>query len=320
MAGYPNFGGIASGVGSGIQSRLNGMGQSILSGSVPSGRNLTAIARSAYTRASTAIKDQSIGYVRGQVGAVIKGIGNDVSSVVSSNFTEISATNSVASISNATDSLAGFVGGILDKKKVRSKGQTFPSWLAAGNSLSTLQQQTIDHIETHYARKNLWYIEIEDENPNTMTGGLIRRLNQFAVDLNYTPWTIQSEDVQVGSLHMDGVTGSERTEIRLTTFDDARGLLQKWFYGKCGQISNGDGTFGVPRDYMLKFRIRKMAVSREEWVHSNTQGLKFGKDSSWDDAFTVRPTSIEIDLSRRDQALQELQMTFTQMDTNIQPI
>lgn len=301
MAGYPDS------LASAVETRLYGFGQGVLTGSVPSKQNLTAMAKSAYARASDAIKGQAVGYIKGQVGAVIQG--NDVSSLASGN---IGGAPSIG-----LDS--GYFDGIGVGSGPFSNGANVASWISAGKSLQDLQKETSDFLQTHYARKNIWYIEIEDENPPPFTLGYAGLINQFAVDLNYTPWTFQGGGLQVGSLHVDELTSSDRTDIRLTTFDDARGYLQKWFYGKCGQVSNGDGTFGLPRDYLLRLRVRKMAVTREGWVHSSTKGIKGGKDSSWDDAFLVRPTSIEIDLSRRDQALQELQMTFTQWDTNMQP-
>ena len=281
--------------------------------------DIPTAATSAFARASAAIKGQTVGYLAGQIDDVLNGA--DVSEIVASNLENAAAfmnsgverVSSFGKMVQEPESLTEFVGGFLDSNS------QMKTWLTGGKTLEQLQKETIRYIGTHYARKNIWYIEIEDDHPPPHTIGHAGLINQFAVDLNYTPWMIQSEGLQVGSLHMDGVSGSERTDIRLTTFDDARGLIQKWFYGKCAQVSNGDGTFGVPRDYLLRFRIRNMALSRESWVHSSTNGISRGKGSTWDDEFLVRPTSIEIDLSRRDQALQELQMTFTQWNTNMQP-
>jgi hypothetical protein len=195
--------------------------------------------------------------------------------------------------------------------------QSTPTWLYAGMSAQQFQAASMKHIQTHHARKNLWYIEIEDPNP-PMGDGNSRMVNQFAVDVSYTPWTIQGDAVSVGSAQIDAISASERTEIKLTTFDSAGGKIGKWFEGKCAQIANADGSFGVMNDYKLYLRIRRMAVGRDGWVHTYTDGVTENKEG-WDDQFMVRATSMERELSRRESALSELQLTFTQLDTFILP-
>lgn len=153
-----------------------------------------------------------------------------------------------------------------------------------------------------YARKNLWRLEIEDLSPRQESPSLI---NLLATDVSYAPWTITGDAVRIGTGYMDTVQAAERVEMRVTTMDDAAGSLKKWFEERSLLIGHADGTIGLPVDYLVRVTVTHAVIG------DNAIGAKSAKK----DVFIMRPGNIEYDLSRRDQAMSELQMTFVQFDT-----
>ena len=157
----------------------------------------------------------------------------------------------------------------------------------------------------NHARKNLWFLEIRDPNPPKGSGDISKTFNLFATDVNFGPWSISSEAKPIGMAVMDMVTGSERTEMRITTFDDTAGTIRAWFDGKAKQIAHPDGTVGLPADYLIGIRLIESAVNDETM-------RRFG---GYETEFTMRATSLETELSRSEEGLQQLQLVFTEFDT-----
>jgi len=161
------------------------------------------------------------------------------------------------------------------------------------------------------ARKNLFYIRMEDLSPpeisyDALNGAIAcSSFDMFALDVSYGPATLSGEKVSIGSGFMDKLTGSEATDMSITTMDDERGTLKRWFDGKAAQAAHSDGTFGLPRDYCVNIEV----------VHAVPSPDVRGSDLAYRASFTMRPVNIQHDLSRRDQAMQELAMTFTQFDS-----
>lgn len=172
-------------------------------------------------------------------------------------------------------------------------------------------------------RKNVFCIRIADPNPPPMEiggvaagAGVAGLFDLLAVDVSYTPRSITGDKVSVGSAVMDKVTGTEAVDIQVTTIDDERGTLKRWFERKCGQVANGDGTFNPVGRYAFEMEI----VHGLPHDHGLSPQLPADKvDKAYSNAYRVRPVSLQVEMSRRDQALQELQMTFTQVDTWNQP-
>lgn len=177
--------------------------------------------------------------------------------------------------------------------------------------------------EARPVRKNLFCIRIADPNPPPMEidgvaagVGVAGMFDLLAVDVSYSSITLTGDKVPVGSAVMDKVTGIEATEIQVTTIDDETGTLKRWFERKCGQVANRDGTFNPPAKYAFEMEI----VHGLPHDHGVAPALSAEKvDKVFSNKFRVRPVSITCEMSRRDQALQELQMTFTQLDTWAQP-
>jgi hypothetical protein len=196
------------------------------------------------------------------------------------------------------DGLTGFVTGKIAKALKKNP-------LLGGITLDEARRIAAEVQATQYSKKNLWFLEIEDWKPPSGSKDISHAFNLFATDVAYGPWTITSEAKAVGMAQFDIVTGSERVELRITTYDDTKGTIRKWFDAKCSKIEHQDGTIGLPVDYLITMRVTQSAIDE-------IGGSLFG---SYKETFVVRPSSIDIELSRSDDTLQQLQLVFTQFDT-----
>lgn len=172
-------------------------------------------------------------------------------------------------------------------------------------------------------RKSLFCIRIADDNPPPMKVdgiaagvGVANMFDLLALDVTYSPITLTGDKVPIGSAVMDKVTGIEAVEIQVTTIDDETGTLKRWFELKCAQAVNGDGTFNPQGKYAFEMEI----VHGLPRAHGTIPDLPADKvEKAYSNRYRIRAASIQCEMSRRDQALQELQMTFTQVDTWNQP-
>lgn len=146
------------------------------------------------------------------------------------------------------------------------------------------------------AKKNLWLIEV------TSGAGGAERFNLFATEVEYAPHNIAGDKRRIGAAVVDAVTGGEAVELRIVTMDDAAGTLKRWFAAHAALVEHPDGTVGVPNDFKIGIRVIHGVVADKQRVAYEDKGL-------------FRPVGVEYSLSRREDALQELQMTFTQLDT-----
>jgi hypothetical protein len=125
----------------------------------------------------------------------------------------------------------------------------------------------------------------------------------LAMDVSYGPSLI-SDHVQVGSGFIDRPTGRNPTELSITTMDDEAGSLKRWFNGKMDQVALPDGTFGLPADYLVTIEI----------VHAIPSAEVPGYELAYSKTMRMRAQTLQVDLSRREQAVAELSMTWTQFD------
>lgn len=172
-------------------------------------------------------------------------------------------------------------------------------------------------------RKNLFCIRIADPNPppmemtgNAAGAGVVGLFDLLAVDVSYSPVTLTGDKVQIGSAVMDKVIGTEAVEIQVTTIDDETGTLKRWFEAKAAQVANRDGTFNPQGFYSFEMEIVH-GLPHDHGIQPTLPAEKVA--AAYSNKFRVRVAAIQFEMSRRDQALQELQMTFTQVDTWNQP-
>jgi hypothetical protein len=161
------------------------------------------------------------------------------------------------------------------------------------------------------AKKSIFYVRITDGNsPKLPYGDKSTATGVFdllVLDVTYSAVTLTGERVNVGSGSMDKLTGSEATEVQITTMDDKAGTLKRWFDAKASQATHDDGTFGLPSEYVVNIEIVHGVASPE------TKAKPMVKPYSR--SFKVRPVSCSHELSKREHDPCEIQMTFTQLDT-----
>lgn len=153
------------------------------------------------------------------------------------------------------------------------------------------------------SKKNLWLIEVSSH----LQGDASQRFNLFATEVEYEPFVLAGEKRRVGGAVVDAVQGAEPVELRLTTMDDQTGSLKKWFAAHHGAAASRDGTVGVPDTYAITIKVVHSFITRD----SNRGG--------YEDIGLFRPVNLSVSLSRREDGLQEVQMTFSQLDTFMKP-
>lgn len=179
-------------------------------------------------------------------------------------------------------------------------GADGPAALLGGISLADARRLFEEHSSIVFAKRNLFCIRVRN-----IQGGDPLDINMFATDVSYPAFTVQGDAVQVGTGSFDTVTGSERREMRVTTLDDMQGSVKNWFWERHNAMCHPDGTSGLPVEYV--FRVDVLHAFFDERADGATQGRV--------DTFVMRPGAMDHDKSRRDDGLEEVQMTFTQWDT-----
>jgi hypothetical protein len=194
----------------------------------------------------------------------------------------------------------GVIGGAGTRLPGQSKALREPTALLGGITLKQARQIFEAHVGLDLAKKNLWCLRITN-----LSGDMAVDFNMFATDVGYPGFMVTGDAVPVGTGAFDVVTGSERIEMRVATLDDAAGSIKRWFYGLHDRMCLPDGTVGLPGDYLFRVDV----------MHAFIDERAYGADEALWDTFIMRPGSIEIEKSRRDDAMEELQMTFVEFDT-----
>ncbi|MBK5645725.1 hypothetical protein [Acinetobacter proteolyticus] len=208
-------------------------------------------------------------------------------------------TNMISTIAN------DYAGNYIDKQV--NKADEFLSkqvrtWLSrSGYSYEGIPEksQYREFIALSRARKNHFIIEIE----SNLTGSFSKKINLFVTDIDLNPMNISGEKRRVGGAFVDTPTGAEATEIRVTTMDDHLGTIKKWYEQHGAAVVASDGTFGVPASYALKITVLHAVVDDE------------AKANAFKNSGLFRVANYELQLSRREQAMQEITLTFTQIDS-----
>lgn len=169
------------------------------------------------------------------------------------------------------------------------------------------------------AHVNRWYIRVTDLNPPDLkrpgeSGGFPRDVNVSTVfdllaqDVSYGPSTVQADKVNIGSAVLDRPNGTEAVELQITTLDDEWGTLKRWFDAKSSQVAAEDGTFGVPNDYCITIEV-------VHGLSSPDIERPQGAPPPYRLFLMMRPGSINHELTRKEDRLAEVTMTFQQFDT-----
>lgn len=178
-----------------------------------------------------------------------------------------------------------------------------PTPLLGGISPAEARAIYEDMRSQRLAKKNLWLLEVSSR----LRGDMSQRFNLFATEVEYEPFIITGEKRRIGGAVIDAVQGSEPVELRLTTIDDQQGTLKRWFAAHHGAASARDGTVGVPNSYAITIKVVHAFITRG----SNRGG--------YEDIGLFRPVNMAVSLSRREDGLEEVQMSFSQLDTFMRP-
>lgn len=156
------------------------------------------------------------------------------------------------------------------------------------------------------AWKNLWLIEVSS-NLNDGQQNIPTLFNMFATELSYSPFIVTGDAIKVGGANYDQVRGHEPSELTMTTYDDAEGSIKRWFAAHHHAATGRNGTVSEPGKYAIRIRIVHNAITEQK------------AEGRFESVGLFRPVNLEISLSRSESGLEELQMTFAQLDTFMRP-
>jgi hypothetical protein len=146
------------------------------------------------------------------------------------------------------------------------------------------------------ARKNLFLVRCQ-----SWAGGDISQIiNLYATDVEHGLGEVSGTKARVGAAAVDVLGQLESGTMRITTLDDQFGTLKGWFEAHISAIARKNGTFGVPAGYAISIQVQHAFATPSAFGYVK-RGL-------------YRAQSCETGLSRREGALAELSMTFTQLD------
>jgi len=74
-------------------------------------------------------------------------------------------------------------------------------------------------------------VELRDANGSAW--GIPEAFSMFATDVSYGRFTLTGEKKQIGSGYADTLNSSGPVDVHVTTMDDQRGTLKRWFKALC---------------------------------------------------------------------------------------
>lgn len=205
----------------------------------------------------------------------------------------------------ATGLANGWIDQVIDKQVDKAEAfitKQIRSWLnKIGFGYDGIPEKTKyrEFIALERARKNHFIVQIE----SNLSGNFSTKMNLFVTDIDLNPMNISGEKRRVGGGFVDTPTGAEATEIRITTMDDKQGTIKRWFEQHCAAVVGSDGSFGLPANYGVTIKVLHAVVDGQ-----STQNAFINKG-------LYRAATYEVQLSRREQAMQEVTLTFTQLDS-----
>ena len=155
------------------------------------------------------------------------------------------------------------------------------------------------------AKKNLWMLEVSSKLRSKDASDAF---NILATEVDFSPMTISGDKKKIGSATTDSVQSGEPIELRITTMDTKSGFIKRWFQQHCDEMVSDKGTVGLPDAYAIKIKVVHAFITD---ASNNATGYEV--------IGLYRPANLEVSLSRREDALHEVQMTFQQLDTFMSP-
>jgi hypothetical protein len=234
-------------------------------------------------------------------------------------------------VSNIYSNLKGLVGAA--KSFLNDPYQVVPNPLLGGYSRQETQKLARLALSKAYAKNNLFLVRFFDKNwPNRRPKGSVSNfedglekdhntnIDLLAMNVSFNPIAITGDAVKLGLLQGDSIQQSERVEIRMTFFDVQDGSIKRFLAAKKAQMINKDGTANPPDSYTFEVLI----IHLNQTAGTTKVGGKligvFDEDTLIKQSYSkyrylVRVSSLDIDLNKREDSLQELQVTFTEVDS-----
>lgn len=183
--------------------------------------------------------------------------------------------------------------------------QKHDALLFAGGLSLVDMKQIIDEVQADtLARKNFYVLQINDrsgQGPVEGADGNRSLFNLFTTQLSVNAFDIGGETIQIGSGELDVVNTSARSELNLTVLDTADGIIKDWATRKASYTAPSNGTVMPPYYYLFDVRI--------------VYGTNVAYKQFYDQVYTMRVASMQNDVSRSEQGLEEVPLRFVQSDT-----
>lgn len=136
-------------------------------------------------------------------------------------------------------------------------------------------------------------------------GGMTNVHNMLATNVSYTPFSIEADPYSIGSAIIDNPKSSAKAELSISSMDDEYGTIKRWFKNMASRVIHSDGTVGLTSEGLVKITLLHAFISD----HTNQGGFE--------ESIVCRPVSLDYELDRRTDELQEFTMRFEQTDTFI---
>jgi len=233
------------------------------------------------------------------------------------------------------DNVKGLIGAA--RSFLADQYQVVPNPLLGGYSRKETKKLAQIAFKTAYAKNNLFLVRLFDKNYpmrtpkgeiNNYLAGVPEEVrvswDLLAMGVSFNPISITGDAVKLGLLQGDSIQQSERVEIRMTFLDNTKGTIKRYLSEKKKQMVNRDGTGNSPSSYVLELLI----IHLDQTVGVTKIGNKsigvfdldnLTRDSYIKHCYQVRVSSLDIDLNKREDSLQELQVTFTEVDSFMTP-
>jgi len=254
---------------------------------------------------------------------------NGLSSVLNNDY----VSTGLGAINQATglyQNIKGLIGSA--KSFLRDPYQVVPNPLLGGYSRKETQKLAQIALSKAYAKNNLFLVRFYDKNwpnrkpkgsisnfENGLEQGLDTVIDLLAMGVSFNPIAITGDAIKLGMLQGDSIQQSERVEIRMTFFDHTNGVIKRYLSAKKNQMINKDGTANAPDSYTFDVLI----IHLDQTVGTTKVGKKligvFDEDTLINKSYSkykykVRVSTLDIDLNKREDSLQELQVTLTEVD------
>lgn len=192
------------------------------------------------------------------------------------------------------------LGNLLSGQSSQGRYWSAANMLYGGITPSEAKRIYQEAIDTGRAKKNLFLLKVQ----SNLVGDYSHEFNLFCTDVERGYGEVTGSKSRAGGALVDTLQQREAGTVRITTMDDRTGLLKRWFLDHVVAMAAHDGTFGVPNDYAVVITLQHAFV---------------GDVGGFASSMLCRAQSCESSLSRREDAMEELQMTFTQLDTFMSP-